>query len=81
MKSDLEALITKAGLLSEEIASVLGLTAVAIINKRAGRRKWTLNEAAKLSALISARIGRRVSIEQAFQGSGIAPAPEPAVRR
>ena len=71
MKSDLETLIAKAELTNEDMASVLGITVVAVINKRAGRRRWNLNDAAKIAALISARIGRRISIEQTFQGSGI----------
>jgi hypothetical protein len=77
MKLALDELAAEAELQNGEIATVLDLSEVAIINKRAGRRKWTLNEAAKLVALISARVGRRVSIEEAFEGSGIEPSPEP----
>ncbi len=71
----LDGLIKEAELADAEIAGVLGVSVVAVVNKLAGRRKWTLNEAAKLAALISARVGRRISIEEAFEGSGIEPAP------
>ena len=73
MKTALDKLIDEAELEVAEMATVLDLTPVAVINKRAGRPRWNLNEAAKLCAVISARVGRRVSIEKAFEGSGIEP--------
>lgn len=75
MQTVLDELIEEAKLSNEEIALVLELSASGVSNKRAGRRAWTLNEAAKLAALISARVGRRIAVERAFVGAGITPEP------
>lgn len=63
MKLTLDALIAKAELTDEEIGKVLDIDRSTVCNKRAGRRAWTLSEGTKLAALISARIGRRVTVE------------------
>lgn len=73
MSVKLEALLKEADLNQDEVGSVLGVTGSAISHKIAGRREWSLIDASKVAALISARLGRRISIEEAFAGIVVVP--------
>jgi hypothetical protein len=80
LHSRLGALIAQAELSTQDLAVVLNITAEAVINKLAGRRSWQIHDIRKLLAIISARLGRRVTFEDAFslpRGARRARVPKP----
>jgi transcriptional regulator with XRE-family HTH domain len=75
MKSTLRDLVEESGLTLAEIGEALGISESAVCNKLAGRRRWALHEVDRLLALLSRKLGRRISYEKAFY------TPEPARRK
>lgn len=65
----LRGLMEDAGYNSTTMAAVLGLTASAVEHKLAGRRRWTIAEALRVTALLGERLKRPVSVEEAFGGT------------
>ena len=59
-------LMREAGYNSTTLAAEIGLTASAVEHKNAGRRRWSIREALEVTRLLSARLGRTVTVEQAF---------------
>lgn len=72
---NLDALIKAADLTQDEIGEVLGVKGPAVNHKLAGRRRWYRDDINKLLGLLSAKLGRVVSYEEAF---GSDPAEESA---
>lgn len=65
------ALVKKAGLTQEEIGEALGVTQSSVCRKLAGTRPWSQQEVAAILALLSKRLGRRVTYEQVFGAVGV----------
>lgn len=80
MANALDGLIESAGLNQEQIGSALGFAASTISNKLAGRRRWTQEEVSALLTLLSVRLKRKVTFEEAFGPSSPDPTnPAPDV--
>ncbi len=63
------------GITQTEIAGWLEVEPATVSRKLSGARKWTLIEAQRLAAIVSARLGRTVSVEEMFGAVATEPAP------
>jgi transcriptional regulator with XRE-family HTH domain len=60
----LDALIDEAGLSLQDLATALGLSVPAVSNKRAGRRRWSIEEVNRLLPLLSKKLRRKITYEK-----------------
>lgn len=67
--SSAESLLRAAGLTQEAVGEELGITGSAVNHKLAGRRPWLQRELDAVLALLSRKLGRRVTYEEAFAPS------------
>lgn len=62
----LASLIGQIDASRDEVGAVIGTTGSAVSHKLSGRRPWKRAEIDAVLALLSARLGRRVTYEEAF---------------